>query len=106
MKFKDKVALVTGSSRGIGKVIALEMAKEGAKLIINCSKSKEDGLKVVEEIKAINSDAILIQCDISKEEDVKTMVKEGIKKFGKIDILVNNAGIVYDIPFFEKTAQQ
>ncbi|MDA3836731.1 MAG: glucose 1-dehydrogenase [Nanoarchaeota archaeon] len=106
MRFENKVALVTGSSRGIGKAIALELAKEGAKLIINCSKTKEDGLNVVKEIQKMGSDAILIKCDVSSEDDVKAMVKEGVDKFGKIDILVNNAGIVYDIPFFEKTSEQ
>jgi len=106
MRFKNKVALVTGSSSGIGKAIALKLAKEVAKLIINCCKSKEEGLRVVEEIKELGSDAVLIQSNISKEDEVKNMVAKGIKKFDKIDILVNNAGVVHDIPFFEKTSRQ
>ncbi len=102
MKLENKVALITGSSRGIGKSIALRLAKEGAKIIVNYSKSKDEWLKVVEEIKDLGWEAILIQCDISKENDVEKMVLEITKKFHKIDILVNNAGIVHDIPFFEK----
>ena len=106
MKLKDKIALITGASRGIGKATALLFAKEGAKIIVNYNKSKEKANEVVEDIKNAGSDAIAVKCDISKEEEVKKMVDESIKKFGKIDILVNNAGIVYDIPLFEKTVDQ
>jgi 3-oxoacyl-[acyl-carrier protein] reductase len=106
MKLKNKVALVTGSSRGIGRATALLFAKEGAKIIVNCSKSEDKAKKVVEEIKKLGSDAISLKCDVSQEQEVKGMMAEAIKKFGKIDILVNNAGIVYDIPLFEKTVEQ
>lgn len=106
MKLKDKVALITGSSRGIGKAIALKFAKEGAKIIINYHDSEAKAIQVVDEIKKIGSDAIAIKCDVSQENEVKNMVEKSIKKFGKIDILVNNAGIVYDIPLFEKTLEQ
>ncbi len=106
MKLKNKVAIVTGSSRGIGKAIALAFAKEGAKIIINYVKAKSEAENVVEQIKKISSEAIAIRCDVSKEDEVKNLIAKSIEKFGKIDILVNNAGIVYDIPFFEKTSEQ
>lgn len=106
MKLKNKVALVTGSSRGIGRAIALLFAKEGAKIIVNCSKTEGKAKQVVDEIKKLGSDAIAIKCDVSQEKEVKEMINKAIKKFGKIDILVNNAGIVYDIPLFEKTLEQ
>jgi len=106
MKFKEKIALVTGSSRGIGRAIALEFAREGANVVVNSSKTETEGKKVVEEIKNIGSDAIYIKCDISKEEQVKEMINKTLEKFGKIDILVNNAGIVYDVPLFQKTLDQ
>ena len=106
MKLKNKVALVTGSSRGIGRAIALLFAKEGAKIIVNCSKTEVKAKQVVDEIKKLGSDAIAIKCDVSQEKEVKKMINKAIKKFGKIDILVNNAGIVYDIPLFEKTLEQ
>ena len=77
MKFKDKVALVTGSSRGIGKAIALELARGGANIIINSSKTSEVGEKVVEEIKKLGRDAIFIKCDVSKEEQVKKIKQNG-----------------------------
>lgn len=106
MKLKDKVALITGSSRGIGRAIAILFAKEGAKIILNNIIHNKEAERTLEEIKDIGAEAILIRCDISKEDEVKRMVKESINKFGKIDILVNNAGIVYDIPLFEKTVEQ
>ena len=106
MKLKDKVALITGSSRGIGKAIALRFARDGAKIIVNYFNSETKANELVEEIKRIGSDAIAIKCDVSQEKDVKNMIEKSVKKFGKIDILINNAGIVYDVPLFKKTLEQ
>lgn len=106
MKLKDKVALITGSSRGIGRATALLFAKEGAKIIVNYRNSEVKATKLIEEIKKAGSDAIAIKCDVSQENEVKNMVEKAIDTFGKIDILVNNAGIVYDVPLFEKTTEQ
>ena len=75
MRLKDKVALITGSSRGIGKATALLFAKEGAKVVVNYSKSESAAQEVVEEIKKIGSDAIAIKCDVGNEEDIKSMNK-------------------------------
>lgn len=91
---KGKVVLVTGSSRGIGKAIALAFAKQDAKLVINCSSSVEEANKVVNEIKNMGSEATFIQADVSKEEDVNKLKESIREKFGKLDILVNNAGVV------------
>lgn len=106
MRFKDKIVLVTGSSRGIGRATALLFAKEGAKVIVNYHTSEKEAGKVVDAIKKIGSDAIALQCDVGDEKEVKAMFEIAVKKFGKIDVLVNNAGIVYDIPLFEKTVEQ
>ena len=106
MKFKDKVVLITGASRGIGKATALLFAKEGAKVIVNYHNAEKEANEVVKEISKIRSEAIALKCNVSKEEEVKKMISNGIKKFGKIDILVNNAGIVFDVPLFEKTLDQ
>ena len=106
IKLKGKVALITGSSRGIGKSTALLFAKEGAKIVVNYLDSEKEAFAVVEKIKKIGSEAIAIKCDVSKEDKVKEMINQTIDKFGKIDILVNNAGIVFDVPFFEKTVKQ
>lgn len=92
-KLEGKVAVVTGSSRGIGKAIALEFARNGAKVVVNCVKSKEEAEKVVGEIKKVGTDAIVIMADVSDEKQVKRMFEEAVKKFGRIDVLVNNAGV-------------
>lgn len=106
MKLKDKVALITGSSRGIGRSIAILFAKEGAKIIVNYNNSEEEAMGVVKEIKDLGSEVIAIKCDVSKEDEVKNMIKKSIDKFGRIDILVNNAGIFFDVPFEERTVNQ
>jgi 3-oxoacyl-[acyl-carrier protein] reductase len=106
MRLKNKVALITGSSRGIGKATALLFAKEGAKVVVNYIKAETEANAVVEEIKKIGSDALAIRCDVSNEQQVKKMFGEAIRKFGRIDILVNNAGIVFDVPFFKRTVEQ
>lgn len=102
----NKVVLVTGSSRGIGKAIALKFAEKGAKVIVNYVNSKKEAEDVVKKIEEIGSEAIMVKCDVSKEDEVKKMVKESVDKFGKIDVLVNNAGIVFDVPFKNKTVDQ
>lgn len=106
MKFKDKVVLITGSSRGVGRATALEFAKEGATVIINYNSSEDKANALVDEIIEIGSKAIAIKCDVSDENQVKNMIEEIISKFGKLDIVVNNAAIVFDVPLFEKTIDQ
>ncbi|WP_453997007.1 3-oxoacyl-[acyl-carrier-protein] reductase [Bacillus nitroreducens] len=91
-----KVALVTGASRGIGRTIALELAKAGAKVAVNYSGSEQKANEVVDEIKALGQEAIAIQANVSDADSVQNMVKEVISTFGSLDILVNNAGITRD----------
>jgi len=102
MKLKNKIAIVTGSGRGIGKSTALELAKEGAKVVVSDIDIKECQ-NVCDEIKKIGSDAIAVKCDISKKSDVDAMIKKIMQKFQKIDILINNAGVVLMKPFVEMT---
>jgi len=106
MILKNKVALITGSSRGIGKAIAILFAKNGAKIIVNYISEVGRAKETVEEIKKLGSDALAIKCDVSNESEVKEMIEKTINKFERIDILVNNAGIVFDVPLFEKTLEQ
>ena len=94
MEIKGKVALVTGASRGIGKAIALELAKKGAKIAVNYHSNKELAEKVVEEIKKLGSEAKAYKADVSNYNQVKKMVEEIVKDFGTIHILVNNAGVI------------
>jgi 3-oxoacyl-[acyl-carrier protein] reductase len=91
-----QVALVTGASRGIGKAIALSLAGEGAKLVINYARSSEAADAVVAEIEAMGGEAIALQGDVSQEDQVEALVKATKEKFDRIDILVNNAGITKD----------
>jgi 3-oxoacyl-[acyl-carrier protein] reductase len=96
MRLAGKSVLITGASRGIGREIALEMARQGADVAVNYSGSEAKANETVDEIKALGQDAFAIQCDVSNSESVSNMVKETIDRFGKLDILVNNAGITKD----------
>lgn len=89
-----KKALVTGASRGIGKGIAIALAKAGASVAVNYHSNKESAEEVVKELKKLKVDAFAVQSDVSKREDILRMFKEVKKKWGKLDILVNNAGVV------------
>lgn len=93
MKLKNKVAVITGSSKGIGAGIAKEYAREGAKVVVNYSSSKESADKVVEEITQNGGTAIAVQADISKIADIKRLFEETKKAYGRLDILVNNASV-------------
>lgn len=96
MRLEGKVALVTGASRGIGREIAFELAREGASVAVNYAGSEAKALELVDEIKAMGRDAFAIQADVSNSDSVTDMVKETVERFGKLDILVNNAGITKD----------
>jgi len=98
MKLKNKIAIVTGASRGLGKACALELAKEGANVVIDYVSSGPKAEAVVKQIKKLGRKSIAIQADVSKTEDATKLIKETIKKFGRIDILVNNAGIYKAAP--------
>ncbi len=105
MKLKDRTAVITGAASGIGKAIALEFAKEGAKTVI-VDMNREKGMEVVDEIKKIHDDAFFVECDITKKEDCEAMIKKAINTFGKIDILVNNAGIYIPKRLVETSEQE
>ncbi|SHF50750.1 3-oxoacyl-[acyl-carrier-protein] reductase [Ornithinibacillus halophilus] len=93
---KGKNALVTGASRGIGRAIAIELAKQGANVAVNYAGSEAKAQAVVEELEALGVKAMKLQADVADEESVKAMVKEVVTQFGSLDILVNNAGITRD----------
>lgn len=96
MNLAGKAALVTGASRGIGREIALELARQGANVAVNFAGSEAKANEVVDEIKALGRDAIAVKCNVSNAEEVTEMIKGTIDRFGKLDILVNNAGITKD----------
>lgn len=101
---KDKVVLVTGSSRGLGREIIREFANKGCKVVINYNNSYEDALSLQNELIGIAS--LLIKCDVSNEDEVKNMIDKIINEFGTVDILVNNAGIAKDNFFEDKTLKE
>ena len=103
LEFKDKVVLVTGSSRGIGRSIAIAFAKEGANVVINYKTSEIDAEVAYEIISSYGNQCMSIKADVSNESNVKSMIDMIINKFGRIDILVNNAGIAIDSDFDDKT---
>jgi 3-oxoacyl-[acyl-carrier protein] reductase len=96
MDFSNKVAIVTGGSRGIGRAIAKKLATFNSHVVINYTSSETEALKVKEEIESLGVECMAIKCDVSKSEDVNNMINEVMNKFGKIDILINNAGITKD----------
>lgn len=95
MKLKEKVAIVTGASKGIGKGIAVAFAKEGANLCLNyLPQTEEEDQRLLDELQRFGVKVTAVTGDISKEETVKRLVDQAIRTFGRIDILVNNAGIL------------
>jgi len=96
-----KVSLVTGASRGIGKAIALEMAREGADVIVNYNHSNDKAIEVTRAIEALGRRALAIRADVSKADDVEEMKRLVLKEFGSVDILINNAGTHYHLKSWE-----
>jgi len=100
MKLEGKVAIVTGAGQGIGRAIALLLAKEGAKVVVN-DVNLEAASKVVGEIQAIGRQAKAIKADVTNSREVNQMVKQTVADFKKIDILVNNAGVAVETPIVD-----
>ncbi len=96
----DKVAIVTGASKGIGRAIALRLAKEGANTVIADIDTNE-GEKVAQMIREMGRECLVVKCDVRNSQEVEEMVKKTIQKFGRIDILVNNAGVSSMAPMVE-----
>jgi 3-oxoacyl-[acyl-carrier protein] reductase len=105
-KLKNKVAVVTGASKGIGAGIAKALAAEGASVVVNYSSSKEGADRVVAEIAQSGGKAIAVQGDVAKASDVQRIFAETKKAFGKLDVLVNNAGVYQFAPLAEIIEEQ
>ncbi|NCD71937.1 SDR family oxidoreductase [Mucilaginibacter agri] len=103
---KGQAALVTGSDSGIGKGVALELAKAGARLVINYAHNHDAADEVVKEITDAGGEAYAHQCDVSHEGEVQAMFQEMYKRYGTIDILVNNSGLQKDSKFIDMTLDQ
>ena len=103
---KGQKAIVTGSSSGIGTAVAIGLAAAGAEVVVNYAGNEQSANKVVDQIKANGGNAIAIQADVSKEDDVERMFAKTIETFGTVDILVNNAGVQKDASIDEMTLEQ
>jgi len=106
MLLKDKVAIITGSSSGIGRSAALMFAKAGAKVVINYRTNKSGAEAVAKEIKNGGGISHVVQADVADPNQVKKLFSETMKTFGTVDILINNAGLAKNIPFTETTPTQ
>lgn len=109
-KLDKKVAVITGSSRGIGKAIALEFAREGANIVVVARSETEGKLpgtigKTAQEVEALGVQALAIKGDVTKEDDVNNVVSNTLDRFGRIDILVNNAAVGYYLPLMDTPAK-
>ena len=103
MKLKNKTAIITGSSQGIGRGIAERFAQEGANVVVNYIGNMEMANEVVQNAQNIGAKAIAVQGDVSKVEDINKLFEAAIEAFGQVDILVNNAGVERHAPFWEVT---
>jgi len=102
---KDRVAIITGASRGIGRSIAEAFAQEGAKVVINYNNNETKASEVAKEIERNGGQAMCLKADVSKAEDVKRLVNTTLDKFGRIDILVNNAGVMFPEDFLSTSEE-
>lgn len=105
-KLSGKVALVTGSSSGIGSAIAIELGREGAKVVINYRSDEKGATDTLNQVKEAGSEGFIVQADVSKEEDVSRMFDAAFSQYGTVDILVNNAGIQQDDELVEMSLQE
>jgi len=101
MRLENKIALVTGSSGGIGQAIAIRYAQEGADVVINYSRNPGGAEDALKKIESFGRKGLIVQADLSKTEDVVRLVQACIDHFGRLDILVNNAGVESNAPFWE-----
>ena len=106
MKLKGKVAVITGSSRGVGRSVALAFGREGANVAVNYSRSEGAAQEVVRQIEAMGQKAIAVKADVSKRDDAQALLKAAGDAFGKVDILVNNAGITRPAMMHKMTEEQ
>ncbi|HEX2915306.1 MAG TPA: 3-oxoacyl-ACP reductase family protein [Chloroflexia bacterium] len=104
-KLEGKVAIVTGSSRGIGRAIAMLFGQEGARVVVNYAHNRDEADKVVEEIQSAGGEAIAVGANVAVYDEAKKLVEAALQKFGRVDILVNNAGINRDKAFKHMTVE-
>ncbi len=105
-KFDGKTVLITGAGRGIGRAIAVKFGQEGANVIVNDLKEDDNAGETIKQVEATGAKAVFISADISKVENVQSLIAAAVQAFGQLNILVNNAGVEIRAPFWEVTEQQ
>src|SRR5215475_14546308 len=105
MRLRDKIALVTGSSQGIGRAIAVRFAQEGADVVINYNRTAAGAEEALAEVEATGRRGLIVQADLGNVEDIRRLINQGVRHFGRLDILVNNAGLETHAPFWEATEE-
>ncbi len=103
MELRGMSAIVTGSGRGIGRAIALRLAREGVKVVVNAKKGYEDVIETINMIKSVGGEAIPVLADVSTREGCRELVRKAMESFGRLDILVNNAGLGLYASFLEQS---
>jgi 3-oxoacyl-[acyl-carrier protein] reductase len=106
MSLQNQVAIVTGASRGIGRAVALDLARQGASVLVNYQRSTAAAEEVVAEIRQIGGDALAHRADVSDEADVATIFEAALSRWGRLDILVSNAGVIADAPLMRLKPEQ
>jgi 3-oxoacyl-[acyl-carrier protein] reductase len=99
MEISGKAAIVTGSAVGVGRATALELARRGARVVINYSRSEEEARQTLAEVESLGAEALLVRADVSRDDQVRAMVRQTLDRFGSVDVLVNNAAITYFVNF-------
>ncbi len=99
MDVSGKTAIVTGSAVGVGRAVALDLARRGANVIVNYSRSEAEARRTLADVEALGAKALLVRADVSQDDQVRAMVNETVDRFGSVDILVNNAAITYFVDF-------
>jgi 3-oxoacyl-[acyl-carrier protein] reductase len=92
MDLRSKAAIVTGGGTGVGRAVAIELAKAGSSVLVNYSRSKEEAERTADELRALGVDALAYQADVSDDDACRAMVDAAVSRFGRLDVLVNNAG--------------
>jgi glucose 1-dehydrogenase len=101
LQLENKVAVITGSSLGIGSAIALAFAKEGAAVAVDYRSHPDEAKEIVDQVEGSGGRAISVRADVSNPEDVKNLIKQAVEEFGRLDVMVNNAGIEEKMPFLD-----
>jgi len=99
VNISGKAAIVTGSAAGVGRATALELARRGANVVVNYSRSEAEARQTAADVEALGAQALLVRADVSRDDEVRAMVRQAMDRFGSVDVLVNNAAITHFVSF-------